>query len=118
MRGSCRSAHRLQLFGERGERAGARLLAEGGAGLLQRAATGRARHTLVIERPPRRTTVRAQHRWPSWRPVSRPDNGGGTWGVVVTRGAPPPSAPGGEWAERPAGRAARPLPPAPPRPPP
>jgi hypothetical protein len=53
-------AHRLQLFAERGERAEARLLAEGGAGLLQRAATGRARHTLVIE-PPRRTTIRAQH---------------------------------------------------------
>src|SRR5690349_4624800 len=52
--------------------AGARLLAEGGAGLLQGAATGRARHTLVIERPPRRTTVRAQHRRPRWRPVSRP----------------------------------------------
>src|SRR6202041_275397 len=29
-------AHRLQLFGERGERAEARLLAEGSAGLLQR----------------------------------------------------------------------------------
>ena len=43
-------AHRLQLSGELGERAEAHLLAEGGAGLLQRAATGRARHTLVIER--------------------------------------------------------------------